>query len=97
MHTQVRSLVVLAALSLAGCVNYGSLEMAHSSHPFAGEPFGDRTEEDSFNRANACIGHDNSSGWYAESCLGYKIGDGGFYGPRLTFDGRVGRRFRFDH
>lgn len=85
---------VLALNALAGCANYAKLEVAHTSHPFAGRPFTDRTDEDSLDRLNGCIGRERA-GWYAETCLGYKYRDGGFYGPRVTFDGRFGRKFSF--
>lgn len=50
-------------------------------------------EEDSLDRLNGCLRKDTRKGFYYESCVGYKIGDGGFYGPKLTFDGRIGKRF----
>jgi hypothetical protein len=34
-----------------------------------------------------------SNDWFVEGGLGYRVRDGGFYGPRLTFSARVGRRF----
>lgn len=90
-------LLLLCAASLAGmggCANYASIEVAHTSHPFAGPPFGDRHDEDSLDRVNACVGRDRG-GWFAEGCIGYKYAEGGFYGPKVSFDGRIGRKFRF--
>lgn len=83
----------LLALCLTGCT-YATIEARHTSHPFAGPPFGPRTDEDSLNTVNACIGVERGS-WFAENCLGYKLGEGGFYGPPVTYDARVGKRFEF--
>src|SRR5690242_17901633 len=63
-----RMTLVLAAALLSACANYGSVELAHSSHPFAGPPFGPRTDEDSLDRVNGCLGRERA-GWYAEGCL----------------------------
>jgi hypothetical protein len=79
---------------MSGCANYATVEIAHSSHPFAGKPFGPRTDEDSLDRLNACAGRDRA-GWFVETCIGYKLRDAGFVGPSVTFDGRIGRKFRF--
>lgn len=88
------ALCVLFMVAMSGCANYATVEIAHTSHPLAGRPFTDRTDEDSLDRVNGCVGRERA-GWYAEGCVGYKYGDGGFVGPRMTFDGRVGRKFRF--
>jgi hypothetical protein len=85
---------VLVLFGLSGCANYATLEVAHTSHRFAGPPFNDRSNEDSLDRLNACVGRERS-GWYAEGCLGYKYRDGGFFGPKVSFDARIGRRFSF--
>jgi hypothetical protein len=55
--TAVTRLLMLVACILviagtSGCANYATLELAHTSHPFALPPFGDRTEEDSLDRVN---------------------------------------------
>jgi hypothetical protein len=78
---------------LQGCANYGRVELEHVSHPFAGPPFGPRNEEDSLDQLNACLGMEGD--FYLEACSGYVIGNGGFFGPRLTFTARVGKRFDF--
>lgn len=88
------ALCMLFALAMAGCANYATVELDHTSHPLAGPPFGPETEEDSLDRINGCIGREHA-GWFAEGCLGYKYVYAGFVGPRLTFDGRIGRKFRF--
>mgnify|MGYP001576052124 CR=1 FL=1 len=81
-------------VSMSGCANYASIELAHSSHPLDGPPFGPRNEEDSLDRLNVCLGREQN-GWYVDSCVGYRYVDGGFYGSNFTFDGRVGRKFKF--
>lgn len=73
--------------------NSASVELAHTSHPFAGPPFGPTDEEDSLDRVNGCLRKDKRNGVYWEGCIGYKYVDGGFYGPKMTFDGRIGKRF----
>jgi hypothetical protein len=88
--------VLLACLLLQGCAMSPDLvraEEEHTSHPLAGPPFGSKSEEDSLDALNL-IARWNAGAWYAETGLGYRIGDGGFYGPRLTFTSRVGREFR---
>lgn len=90
----MKALIALASMAiLCGCT-YATTEIRHISHPTAGPPFGPKTEEDSLNTANACIGVERK-GWFFEHCLGYQLGDGGFYGPDLTYDARVGKRFEF--
>ena len=80
---------------ITGCANYAFVEAAETSHPLAGRPFGDPSEEDCARRVNAGLGREWPSGWYAEAAAGYKLKRCGFFGPRLTGDVRVGRRFRF--
>lgn len=88
------SICVLFLMGLGGCANYASVELAHSSHPLDGPPFGPRSEEDSLDRLNVCVGREHA-GWYVDSCVGYRYADGGFYGSDFTFDGRFGRKFTF--
>lgn len=79
-----------------GCT-YLKTEVEHVSHPLAGKPFGPSTEEDALTQANVCAGKETRSGvralWYAENCLGYKLDRSGFFGPELTYTGRVGVKF----
>ncbi len=82
----------LILLLLSGCTSL-SLEGAHTSHPFAGPPFGPKSEEDSLNSVNACAQREKGR-YYLEQCVGYKIGDGGFFGPRLIYTARAGVRWR---
>jgi hypothetical protein len=67
---------------------------AHTSHPFAGPPFGPTDEEDSLDTFNGDLFWENES-WFFELGMGYKLADGGFYGPKLTGNVRTGYRFRF--
>jgi hypothetical protein len=93
MYRSLSQLAVLAiAVTLAGCASGVRLEAEHVSHPFAGRPFSDRTEEDSLTQVNALLEWQRH-GWFIESGLGYRVRDGGFYGPPLTFTVRAGRRF----
>jgi hypothetical protein len=92
----LRIVVLATALSLSGCATGARLESEHVSHPFAGQPFGDRTEEDALNQLSAILEWHRDNGWYAEAGLGYVISDSGFYGPPLTFTFRAGRRFDFN-
>ena len=90
----MRTALVVIAIALgflSGCTTT-RLELEHVSHPFAGPPFGPMTEEDSLTQINYCKGT-NRNRWYVENCLGMKIGDTGFYGPRLTYTGRIGMQW----
>ena len=87
------ALCALCMFAMSGCANYGRVELEHVSHPFAGFPVSPRTDEDALNQFNVCLGNDR--GWFAEACTGYVIGDSGFFGPRLSFTARVGKRFNF--
>ncbi len=86
------ALLAACLIALQGCT-YLSAEMQHVSHPLAGPPFGPKTEEDSLNTVNACAGRERQ-GWYVEQCLGYKLTDGGVYGPKLTYEARFGKRIQ---
>jgi len=93
--SQVAALVVIA-LALAGCEVAPAaiyLEAEHTSHPFAGEPFGPASEEDGLTVANfgAEWVHGNA---YLQSGLGWKLAHEGFKGPDLTFNIRAGYRFK---
>lgn len=79
-------LLILALCS--GCSGL-RVELEHTSHPFAGPPFGDRSEEDSLNTLNVVKSYQKGR-FYTDVALGKKIGNGGFYGPDLTATVRVG-------
>ncbi len=90
----LRALAFLLVWLLSQGCSYLKLEAEHISHPMAGYPVGPADQEDTLNQVNACLGKRARLGvramWYAEHCLGYKVTDGGFYGPSLTYTGRTG-------
>lgn len=87
----------LTVLALGGCASVGrmcdeagvGLEYEHVSHPFAGYPFGEAVEEDALHTAGV-VGRCSMGRTYLEGGMGYKVRDGGFYGPDLTGVVRVG-------
>lgn len=95
----IKTLLAFALLLLCSGCTYVRSEIEHVSHPFAGKPFGPASEEDTLNQANLCFGKEWTTGpkllWYTENCLGYKLTDGGVYGPDLTYTGRAGAEYRF--
>lgn len=88
--------IALAALQLAGCMtlpDYAGSEIEHISHPFAGPPFGPPDEEDTLNHLKGFAGW-RKGRCYAELFVGYRLNDGGFYGPKLTGGGSFGVMFK---
>lgn len=83
----MRTLLACLVL-LSGCSSL-RVEYQHVSHPFAGPPFGPQTEEDWLDTANI-VARRQRGPFYTEAVLGYRLTDGGFYGPRLTGELRVG-------
>lgn len=89
-----------AALVLLATTGCGSLDVCerveaglaadHVSHPTAGRPFGPKTEEDSLNTVGGYGRCSFSQGVWTEVGLGWKVGDGGFYGPDMVSELRVG-------
>lgn len=65
------------------------IEHEHVSHPLAGYPFGPASEEDALDHVGP-VGRCTVGRGYVDMNLGWKIGDGGFYGPRLTGGVRIG-------
>jgi hypothetical protein len=90
MKSTVVLYVIFAALTGCSVVpDKAGVELFHASHPLAGPPFGPTSEEDSLDILQG------TTRWqrgrvYGEIGLGYKLKDGGFYGPDFTFTGRVG-------
>jgi hypothetical protein len=88
----------LLSLALSGCSiapHTTRIELEHISHPLSGRPFGPRFEEDSLNQLNV-LGRWRRGRIYVEQGLGYNLRGrhgGGFYGPGLTYTGRVGIEF----
>lgn len=66
-------------------------EYEHVSHPLAGWPQGDRDEEDALHQLNG-IGRCEMGRGYVEGGVGWKVRNGGFYGPEMTGTIRVGVR-----
>lgn len=81
--------VAVLLIGLLGGCSSVRVEHEHVSHPFAGPPFGPLTEEDSLDTVNV-IARKEHGRFYIEAGLGYKVNDGGFHGPDLTFTSRVG-------
>jgi hypothetical protein len=91
----MKTLALLIALSMTGCAvmpNSTRLELEHVSHPLAGWPVSANNTEDGLSQVNL-IGHWQSGRVYVEQGLGYNLqgeNGGGFYGPELTYTGRIG-------
>ena len=88
------------AVAIATCTGCTSMtaEYEHISHPFAGWPFGPQSEEDTLDQLNLCLvkrGDGDRFAVYGASCLGYRLTDGGFYGPSLTGGFKAGVEFSF--
>lgn len=90
--------VVVMCVAMTGCAGMGRLcdetrldaVASHTSHPFAGRPFGEPEEEDALNTIGA-VGRCTVGRGYVDLGLGRKIGgDTGFYGPGLTGTVNVG-------
>jgi hypothetical protein len=87
--------LIAVALALSGCVTAPdsvSTEIEHVSHPLAGWPVSASNTEDALSQANV-IARWQIGRVYVEHGIGYNLQgrDGsGFYGPGLTYTGRVG-------
>jgi hypothetical protein len=94
----MKTLALLIALSMTGCAvipDSTRLELEHVSHPLAGWPVSANNTEDGLSQVNL-IGHWQSGRVYVEQGLGYNLqgeNGGGFYGPGLTYTGRIGVQF----
>ena len=67
-------------------------EVEHVSHPLAGWPVSADNTEDGLSQVNV-VAHWQHGRLYVENALGYNLqgeNGGGFYGPGLTYTGRVG-------
>lgn len=95
---ETRALIAVAALAFTGCAvlkpQAVQAELEHISHPLAGWPAGGKYDEDSLTQVNTLLRWD-IGGVTVENGLGYVVKDGGFYGPRLTYTGRISKEFRF--
>jgi len=68
-------------------------EVEHISHPLAGWPVSAKDTEDSLSTLNV-VGRWTRGNFYVENGVGYKLTDGGFYGPKVTFVSRVGYEWK---
>jgi hypothetical protein len=100
-HTKRIPIALLMFCS--GCATFAPdasrIEIEHVSHPLAGYPSGARAEEDGLTQVNA-LARWKSGRFYVEQGIGYNLkgrDGGGFYGPGLTYTGRVGIEFDFTH
>ncbi len=85
----MKLIICLAALMMSGCSL--TAELAHTSHPLRGAPFGPAQEEDTLNLAQLC-GRKQYARVFVEHCLGYQLTVGGFYGDDFIYTGRFGVR-----
>ena len=91
----MKTALALACLMLTGCSilpNNMRAELEHNSHPLAGWPVSANDTEDGLSQANV-IARWQKGCVYVESGLGYNLqgrDGGGFYGPALTYTGRIG-------
>lgn len=86
------AIVVLLLTLLSGCASAVKIEAEHVSHPFAGWPFGPRSQEDGLTHVQG-LAVWRAGNAYAEGGLGYNlrgVDGGGFHGPSLTGTLRVG-------
>ncbi len=89
-----KTVTALAALALTGCAVMPTallIEEEHVSHPLAGWPVGPASEEDALEQTNLLLEW-TSPTTYVIVGVGYKHGDMGFRGPRLTGTLRAGYR-----
>ena len=86
------ALALAAVATLSGCAvaerycdrSQLAAESSHTSHPSAGWPNGPSNEEDSLDVVGL-KGRCERGRVYIETGLGYKLRDGGFYGPEDVF------------
>ena len=94
MKTLFLTLILLLSSACAVIPEGGRLGWSHISHPFAGPPFGPTNEEDSLDTIEMTGAWYGPKNTYVEIGLGYKLSDGGFYGPKLTGIVRAGIEFK---
>lgn len=76
--------------------DYSYAQWEHISHPAVGPPFGPRSEEDSLDHTEGCGGYHVGSRGFVEVCTGYRLRDGGFYGPDWTGGIKAGIKIHGD-
>lgn len=90
-------LVLVGMVGLGGCSVMGgvcdeaqvNLQYTHISHPLAGWPFGEKSEEDAVHSVGPLARCTRGRG-YLEGGVGWKVKESGFYGPELTGTLNVG-------
>lgn len=92
----MRAAIILAAALLSACTTLQPdsvrAELDHISHPLAGWPVNASNNEDGLTQANV-IARWQVNRVYVEHGLGWNLqgeNGGGFYGPALTYTGRIG-------
>lgn len=94
----MKSLTLFLAVFLSGCAlspTSARVELEHVSHPLAGWPVSANDTEDGLSQANVIL-HWQSGRVYVENGIGVNLqgeNGGGFYGPGLTYTGRIGYQF----
>lgn len=88
--------IAIASMFLVGCSSLPPdsirAEVEHVSHPLAGWPVSASNTEDGLSQANV-VARWQSGRVYVEHGLGWNLqgeNGGGFYGPALTYTGRIG-------
>jgi hypothetical protein len=90
-----RLALLLAITTLPACSALPTsvrAELEHVSHPMAGWPVSANNTEDGLSQANV-IARWQKGHVYVENGLGYNLqgrDGGGFYGPAVTYTGRIG-------
>jgi hypothetical protein len=89
MRTKLLCIILISICpTLVGCTALG-VEYGHTSHPFAGPPFGPDGMEDTLD-AIYVNGRYEYGRFYVDSAVGYKVTDGGLTGPKVVWSGRFG-------
>lgn len=89
------AILAAAALAMTGCAvlpDSANVEILHASHPLAGWPVSANNTEDGLSEVNV-VARWQHGNVYVENALGYNLqgtNGGGFFGPSLTYTGRIG-------
>lgn len=87
----------MVVVLLGGCTSLKPIsalvELEHVSHPLVGWPV-NHDPEAGLSQVSGLLRWD-LNGVLIEQGLGYNLDPQGFYGPRLTYTGRISKEFRF--
>lgn len=86
------SLIALAVIATSGCATIPSeafLHLDHNSHVLSGRPFESQQGSEDTLDAIGLTTKWNYRTWFYELGLQYPVRDGGYYGDKLLFNGRV--------